>query len=93
MSEPIPGGAPAPKPSLSDAACLPIGPCPKCEREVLAYLLPDGVEGFACVHCDGVLRHVQWVEEEELGEVGYDAWDPLAGGCGTGCASGGCARR
>ncbi|MDG2307437.1 MAG: hypothetical protein P8R42_22850 [Candidatus Binatia bacterium] len=78
---------------LSDAASLPVGPCPACEREVLGYVLPESPERFACVHCDGPLRRVDWVDEQELSEVGYETWDPLAGGCGTGCASGGCGSR
>lgn len=78
---------------LSDAASVPVGPCPDCEREVLAYIQPDSEDRFACVHCDRPLRHVDWIDEDALSEVGYDAWDPLAGGCGTGCASGGCGTR
>ncbi len=78
---------------LSDAASVPIGPCPDCEREVLAYVQPDAPGRFACVHCDRPMRRVDWVDENELGELGYDAWDPLAGGCATGCASGGCGAR
>ncbi len=90
-----PGARPA---RLSDAASLPVGPCPQCEREVLGYLLPDQNDAFACVHCDRPLRQVHWVDEDELTHVGYDAWDPLASdpltsGCGTGCGSGGCGRR
>ena len=77
---------------VSDAAGLPIGPCPACEREVLAHRRPEG-DGFACVHCDGILRQVYLVDESELSELGYDAWDPLASGCGTGCGSGGCGVR
>ncbi|MBM4267318.1 MAG: hypothetical protein FJ144_12035 [Deltaproteobacteria bacterium] len=74
---------------LSDAASVPVGPCPSCEREVLGHAAESG-GGFACVHCDGPLRHVDWIGESELSELGYDVWDPLAGGCATGCASGGC---
>lgn len=78
---------------LSDAASLPVGPCPACEREVLAYVAGRADERFACVHCDGPLRHVDWVDEADLEGVGYESWDPLAGGCGTGCAAGGCGVR
>lgn len=81
---------------LSDAASVPVGPCPGCQREVLAYLAPAAPRAsgrYACVHCDRALRHVDWVDENELAEVGYEAWDPLAGGCGTGCAAGGCGVR
>lgn len=78
---------------LSDAASVPVGPCSHCEHEVLAYVLPDVRERFGCVHCDRPLRHVDWVDEQALAEMGYDAWDPLAGGCATGCASGGCGAR
>jgi hypothetical protein len=75
---------------LSDAAGLPAGPCRTCEREVLAYAIEAG-GGYACVHCDGLLRHVDWIEEADLERLGYDVNDPLAAGCGTGCANGGCA--
>lgn len=78
---------------LSDAAGLPAGPCPACGREVLAYVVVDGdAERHACVHCDGPVRRVYLVGESELDELGYAVSDPLAqkGGCGTGCAAGGC---
>lgn len=78
---------------LSDAAGLPAGPCAKCEREVLAYLVPDGsAERYACVHCDGPVRRVYLVGEGELDDLGYAVSDPLRpqGGCATGCAAGGC---
>lgn len=78
---------------MSDSASLPVGPCPTCEREVLGYVTSGQAERYACVHCDGPLRGVSWLSEDELGEFGYDAWDPLAGGCATGCASGGCGVR
>lgn len=78
---------------LSDAAGLPAGPCPACEREVLAYVVLEGdAERHACVHCDGPVRRVYLVGESELDELGYAMSDPLAAksGCGTGCAAGGC---
>lgn len=76
---------------LSDAGSVPTGPCPTCEREVLGYLSPEVASRYACVHCDGPLRGVYWVAEDELEELGYDAWDPVeSAGCGTGCGSGGC---
>ncbi len=81
------------KSRLSDAASLPVGPCTACEREVLGYLSGRDSERFACVHCDGPLQHVDWLEEADLEDFGYDSWDPLAGGCGTGCAPGGCGAR
>jgi hypothetical protein len=82
---------------LSDGASLPAGPCPKCEREVLAYR-PASAEGqgeetWACVHCDGPVRRVYLVDESELDELGYAVSDPLRAGCGTGCAAGGCVKR
>ncbi len=77
---------------LSVAGGLPVGPCPTCEREVVAYLV-DSDDGpiHACVHCDRPLRRVDWIDEGEVGRLGYDVRDPLAAGCATGCASGGCA--
>jgi hypothetical protein len=53
---------------LSRAAGLPVGPCPACEREVIAYPLGDDGPGgaFACVHCDGPVRRVEWIDEGEL---------------------------
>ena len=56
---------------LSDAASLPAGPCKGCEREVLAYRLPDegDTERWACVHCDQPVRRVYLV-------VGVRARDP-----------------
>ncbi|HVH07460.1 MAG TPA: hypothetical protein VNE71_15825 [Myxococcota bacterium] len=80
---------------LSDGGGLPVGPCPTCEREVVAYLV-DADDGpiHACVHCDGPLRRVDWIDEGQLGRLGYDLSDPLATkGCATGCASGGCAAK
>jgi hypothetical protein len=72
-----------------------MGPCPRCEREVLVYLLPDATddEAHACVHCDGPVRGVYLVQESELGALGYLVEDPLRAGCGTGCAAGGCGAR
>lgn len=83
---------------LSDAAGLPAGPCKRCEREVLAYRVPsengaDGVERFACAHCDEPLRRVYLVDESELETLGYGIEDPLRQGCGTGCGAGGCGVR
>ncbi len=80
---------------LSDAASLPFGPCPSCEREVLGVVLPESPGRFVCSQCDRPLTRVDWIAEEELEAVGYEARDPLAleGGCGTGCASGGCGAR
>ena len=77
---------------LSDAASLPAGPCKSCEREVLAYRLPDegDSERWACVHCDQPVRRVYLVSEAELETLGYGVEDPLRAGCGTGCAAGGC---
>jgi hypothetical protein len=78
---------------LSDAASLPAGPCPACEREVLAYRAgadPSDAAAWACVHCDGPLRRIYLVSEGELEALGYDVSDPLRAGCGTGCAAGGC---
>lgn len=77
---------------LSDAASLPAGPCKGCEREVLAYRLPDDgdSERWACVHCDQPVRRVYLVSEAELETLGYGVEDPLRAGCGTGCAAGGC---
>jgi hypothetical protein len=80
---------------LSRAAGLPIGPCPSCEREVVAYPLDAdrATTAYACVHCDGPVRRVEWIDESALGELGYSVEDPLAGGCATGCARGGCGAR
>lgn len=81
---------------LSRAGGVPVGPCARCEREVIGCTLGDAgpAECFTCVHCDFVLRHVEWIDESELASLGYDLRDPLAGpGCGSGCASGGCAAR
>lgn len=77
---------------LSDAAGLPAGPCPRCEREVLAYRVAgDGdTERFACVHCDQPVRRVYLIQESELDDLGYAVSDPLQKGCGTGCGAGGC---
>lgn len=77
---------------LSDAASLPAGPCKGCEREVLAYRLPDegDAERWACVHCDQPVRRVYLVSESELETLGYGVADPLRQGCGTGCGAGGC---
>ena len=79
---------------LSDAGGLPVGPCPSCEREVVAYLVESGPEPVhACIHCDLPLRRVEWIDEGEMGRLGYEVRDPLAAGCATGCAKGGCAPR
>ncbi|MEW6270872.1 MAG: hypothetical protein AB1689_16435 [Thermodesulfobacteriota bacterium] len=80
---------------LSDAASVPVAPCPRCEREVLAYLVAgeEGGERYACVHCDGPLRGAYLVQESELDALGYAVEDPLRAGCGTGCAAGGCGVR
>ena len=77
---------------LSDGDGIPVGPCPACEREVVAYLedADDETERYACVHCDGPVRSVELREETAIAELGYDVADPLAAGCGTGCAAGGC---
>ena len=90
---------------LSDAASVPVGPCPRCEREVIAYLVgvatdletsaSDGAaaDRYACVHCDQPVRGVYLVDETELDRLGYAVDDPMRQGCGTGCAAGGCAVR
>ena len=78
---------------LSDAGSLPVGPCPECEREVLGVRVSADDDGFVCGFCDRPLRGVRWVAEEDLGDLGFDAHDPLASGCATGCASGGCGTR
>jgi hypothetical protein len=88
MSEPVVSS----ERRLSDAAGVPVGPCPTCEREVLAHRGPES-DVFACIHCDGTLRRVYLVDEAELSALGYEAWDPLASGCGTGCGRGGCGVR
>jgi len=87
---------------LSDSGCVPVGPCPRCEREVVAYPADDGSpaagagepgmrgERYACVHCDGPVRQVAWIEDVELDDLGYAVTDPRLGGCATGCANGGC---
>jgi hypothetical protein len=86
---------------LSASGCVPVGPCPRCEREVVAYAADEGVAGegqaaamraerYACVHCDGPVRQVVWLEDEELDGLGYAVTDPRLGGCATGCANGGC---
>ena len=87
-----------PGPEVSDAARLssgaggvPVGPCPRCEREVVAYLVDE--DAHACVHCDGEVRGVAWRDEADLGELGYSVADPLAAGCATGCGAGGCGPR
>jgi len=93
----------APSELLSDAAGIPVAPCPSCEREVVAYLRPltaaelasseasfDGAETYACTHCDLQLRGVALIDESALAVMGYDVVDPAAGGCATGCAAGGC---
>lgn len=68
---------------------LPTGPCPACEREVLACPADDGEgERWCCVRCDGPIARVEWVDESALGRLGYDVRDPLASGCGTGCGTG-----
>jgi len=82
---------------LSVAAGLPVGPCPSCEREVIAYLLEveDAARGgsYACVHCDGPVKRVEWIDERDLEQLGYSVNDPFAAGCATGCARGGCSAR
>jgi len=81
---------------LSGAGSLPIGPCPRCEREVLTYLVDDagadadGGEAYACVHCDGPIRGIVWIDDTELAALGYELTDARSG-CATGCANGGCA--
>jgi hypothetical protein len=77
------------------AAALPAGPCPRCEREVLAYAIPgeNDEETWLCVHCDGPLSGIDFFSEGDLERLGYDLRDPLAAGCATGCASGGCATK
>ncbi|HEY8515180.1 MAG TPA: hypothetical protein VIS07_06690 [Candidatus Binatia bacterium] len=80
---------------LSDAASVPVAPCPRCEREVVVYVAADAADdaGYACVHCDGPVRGVYLVSESELDALGYAVADPLRAGCGTGCAAGGCGVR
>jgi hypothetical protein len=80
---------------LSAGEGLPVGPCARCEREVVAYLLDvaGDAEAYACVHCDGPVRGVELRGEAAVGELGYSIEDPLAAGCGTGCGSGGCGAR
>jgi hypothetical protein len=80
---------------LSDGDGLPVGPCPACEREVVAYLadVAGDDDVWACVHCDGPVRAVALRSEESLGDLGYSVDDPLAAGCGTGCAAGGCSAK
>lgn len=88
-----PAGARAPDDARGDEVLLPSGPCPACEREVLAYPVGD-VDGaeeserWACVRCDGPVRAVEWVGEDALETLGFGVHDPLAGGCGTGCGTG-----
>jgi len=93
---------PARQELLSGTGGVPVGPCPTCEREVLAYLadghdaLGDGHDpspAYACVHCGGALRVVHLRDEGDLAGLGYAVTDPLAAGCGTGCAAGGCASK
>jgi len=80
---------------LSAGEGVPVGPCPACEREVVAYLgEPESSrQTYACVHCDGPVRGVELRAETELARLGYSVSDPLAAGCGTGCGAGGCAPR
>jgi hypothetical protein len=82
---------------LSVVAALPVGPCPSCEREVITYPVEVEVAGrggaYACIHCDGPVRRIEWIDEGDLGHLGYSVHDPLAAGCATGCARGGCAAR
>lgn len=86
-------------PSAQDllAVGFPVGPCPRCEREVLAVVAPgSSVEGeaWACSRCEGPVRGVSFVDESDLGGLGYELDDPLAGpGCASGCGAGGCATR
>lgn len=75
--------------ATEDEVLLPAGPCPSCEREVLAHPIDDEMGSrWACVRCDGPVAAVEWVGESLLGRLGYDVHDPLAGGCGTGCGTG-----
>jgi hypothetical protein len=79
---------------LSAAGCVPVGPCARCEREVVAYPVDDEASGgYACTHCNGVVRQVSWLDDGELDALGYSVSDPQLGGCATGCASGGCSAR
>ena len=67
----------------------------------IAKLVPLGIylrSGFCkldlpIVHCDGPLSGIDFFSEGDLERLGYDLRDPLAAGCATGCASGGCATK
>lgn len=91
---------------LSAGEGFPVGACAGCGRNVVAYpcaaepvaadLASGGeaeLELWACVHCDGRLGAVDWIDEAALGRLGYEVRDPLAGGCGAGCGAGGCGAR
>ena len=82
--------ASSPDELLSAAGCLPLGPCPSCARDVVGYASPEDETRHLCVHCDSPLPAVNWGEEGDLAQFGYDLTDPAAGGCATGCAAGGC---
>ena len=76
---------------LSAASSLPTGWCAACDRQVLAFEAGEG--GVSCVHCDGPLRDLGLVAEEEISELGYSRIESEKMGCATGCGSGGCGPR
>ncbi len=92
---------------LPGAAAVPVGSCIACGRRVVLWQPGDGAQAgpgvvahgeaggvarWACAHCDGPVEQVAWVDESELGDLGYVVRDPLESGCAGGCAGGACGR-
>jgi hypothetical protein len=78
-----------PEPGAGD---FPVADCGACSRVVLAHLwmADGGEESHRCIHCDAVLADVRWVDEGELGEIGYAEITQDAG-CGRpDCGRGRC---
>lgn len=77
-----------------DSVEMPLGNCPVCHRQVLAYLDgDDGDEIRRCLECDGVLTDWREVAVDELEAAGYAVLEARGCGNGGGCSAGGCGAR
>ena len=79
-------------------AGFPVTRCALCRRDVLTHVHLDerGEERRRCLHCDAEIDplEVRWVQEEELGGLGYELASEDGFGCGRpGCGRGNCANR
>jgi len=85
-----------PAPDAGDG--FPVARCARCAREVLTHVHVDAQDRPCrlCFHCDAEIdpAEVRWVEEADLGPLGYGVEADEVGGCGRpGCGRGNCSNR